>query len=116
MKQNWHALTPNQTAIELQTDIENGLAATDIQARLAQYGANKLPEPPTTSPWRIFFNQFKSVMTILLIAAAAIAFVLGDELEAISILVVLLLNALLGFINEYRAERSVQALKALTVP
>lgn len=55
-------------------------------------------------------------MTILLVVAAAIAFILGDELEAVSILVVLLLSALLGFVNEYRAEKSVQALKVLTVP
>ena len=116
MTQNWHSLTPTQTAAELNTDIEGGLSTAEAQARLAQHGANKLPEPVSTSPWRIFFNQFKSVMTILLVAAAAIAFVLGDELEGFSILVVLLLNAMLGFVNEYRAERSVQALKALTVP
>lgn len=116
MTTSWHALTPTQTAIELSTDIENGLALIDAQSRLAQSGPNQLQQPPATSPWRIFLDQFKSVMTILLVAAALIAFVLGDELEAISILVVLLLNALLGFINEYRAEKSVQALKALTVP
>ena len=116
MTQIWHTLTPTQTAAELNTDIENGLAPVEAQARLAQYGPNTLPEAAAVSPWRIFFDQFKSVMTLLLIAAAAIAFALGDELEAISILVVLLLNALLGFSNEYRAERSVQALKALTVP
>ncbi len=116
MTQNWHTLTPAQTAIEFKSDIENGLTSAETQARLAQTGANKLPEPVSTSPWRIFFDQFKSVMTILLVAAAGIAFVLGDELEGFSILVVLLLNALLGFVNEYRAEKSVQALKALTVP
>ena len=116
MTKPWHTFTSAQTAAELNTDIEGGLSTTESRARLAQYGANKLPEPPATSPWRIFFDQFKSVMTILLVAAAAIAFILGNELEGISILVVLLLNALLGFVNEYRAERSVQALKALTVP
>jgi Ca2+-transporting ATPase len=114
--QTWHSLTPAQTTSELSSDIESGLSTVEAQARLARYGANKLPEPQATSPWRIFFDQFKSVMTILLVAAAGIAFVLGDELEGFSILVVLLLNALLGFVNEYRAEKSVQALKALTVP
>jgi Ca2+-transporting ATPase len=112
----WHALPWTQTASELSSDIESGLATVEAQARLAQYGANRLPEPPATSPWLIFFDQFKGVMTVLLVAAAGIAFVLGDELEGFSILVVLMLNALLGFINEYRAEKSVQALKALTVP
>ncbi|MEW5940563.1 MAG: HAD-IC family P-type ATPase, partial [Chloroflexota bacterium] len=114
--QYWHSLTPAQTASELTSDLEIGLSTAEAQTRLARHGANKLPEPQATSPWRIFLNQFKSVMTILLVAAAAIAFILGDELEAISILIVLLLNALLGFVNEYRAEKSVQALKALTVP
>lgn len=112
----WHSLTSAQTASELASDFESGLSSAEAQARLAQFGANKLPEPQATSPWRIFFDQFKSVMTLLLVAAAGIAFVLGDELEGFSILVVLLLNALLGFVNEYRAEKSVQALKALTVP
>jgi len=111
----WHTLTPAQIEFELNTDIESGLTTTESQARLVQHGANRLPEPVPTSPWHIFFNQFKSVMTILLVSAAVIAFILGDELEGISILVVLLLNALLGFVNEYRAERSVQALKAMTV-
>ncbi len=113
---SWHSLTPAQTASELTSDLASGLSTAEAQARLARYGANKLPEPKTTSPWRIFFDQFKGVMTLLLVAAAGIAFVLGDELEGFSILVVLLLNALLGFFNEYRAEKSVQALKALTVP
>ncbi len=116
MTPSWHTLTFTQTAAELTSDLENGLSTAEAQERLARLGPNQLAQPPGTSLLRILFDQFKSVMTILLVAAAAIAFVLGDELEAISILVVLLLNALLGFVNEYRAERSVQALKALTVP
>ncbi|MDD5468848.1 MAG: HAD-IC family P-type ATPase [Anaerolineales bacterium] len=112
----WHVLSPQQTELELSTDPETGLSSAEAQARLANYGPNQLPEPAAVSPWQLFLSQFKSVMTILLLAAAIIAFFMGDELEAISITVVLLLNALLGFVNEYRAERSVQALKAMTVP
>ena len=116
MNTTWHALSPAQAATDLSTDIDNGLNVAEALARLARYGPNKLPEPAAVSPWMLFFNQFKSVMTLLLLAAAVIAFLVGDKLEAISILAVLLLNALLGFVNEYRAERSVQALKAMTVP
>ena len=105
-----------QAALELGTDVETGLTRVEAEGRQARYGPNRLPEVAATSPWRIFFDQFKSIMTVLLLAAASIALLLGDELEAVSILIVLLLNALLGFINEYRAERSVNALKALTVP
>lgn len=112
----WHTLSPAQVAAELDTDLGSGLTAVEAQSRLARFGANKLPEPVAVSSLKLFFDQFKSVMTILLLAAALIAFFIGDELEAIAILVVLLLNALLGFVNEYRAEKSVQALKALAVP
>ena len=112
----WHTLSPAQAAVELDSDLENGLTTAEAQARLARYGPNKLPEPVVVSTWRLFLDQFKSVMTVLLLAATLIAFLLGDELEGIAILVVLFLNALLGFVNEYRAERSVQALKALVVP
>jgi Ca2+-transporting ATPase len=112
----WHTISPAQAAAELDSDPENGLTTVEAQVRLARYGPNKLPEPAAVSPWRLFLAQFKSVMTVLLLAATLIAFLLGDELEGIAILVVLLLNALLGFVNEYRAERSVQALKALVVP
>jgi Ca2+-transporting ATPase len=115
MKQ-WHTLSPVETAAELDTDLASGLTSAEAGNRLVHYGPNALPEPTAVSPWQIFFNQFKSVMTLLLLAAAAIALLIGDQLEAGAILVVLLLNALLGFFNEYRAERSVQALKGLVVP
>jgi Ca2+-transporting ATPase len=112
----WHTLTPTQVASELDTDVASGLTTAEADARVTRFGANKLPEPVAVSPWKLLLDQFKSVMTILLLAAALIAFFLSDELEALAILVVLLLNALLGFVNEYRAEKSVRALKALAVP
>ena len=116
MTTRWHAFSSAQAAAELDTDLENGLTNAEAQARLADYGPNQLPEPVAIPAWRLFLDQFKSVMTVLLLAATLIAFLLGDELEGVAILVVLFLNALLGFVNEYRAERSVQALKALVVP
>lgn len=116
MTQPWHTLSPAQVATELGADLAHGLPATEVQTRLARYGPNRLPEAAAVSPWRLLLNQFKSVMTLLLLAAILIALLLGDQLEAGAILVVLLLNALLGFVNEYRAERSVQALQALVVP
>jgi len=116
VKKAWHTLSPAQVAAELSTNLEDGLTAGEARARLARYGPNQLPEPAAVSPWRILLAQFKSVMTALLLAAALIAFAMGDELETGAILAVLLLNALLGFVNEYRAERSVQALKGLVAP
>lgn len=116
MAMSWHMLTPGEAAAELATDLRRGLTEAEAAARQARYGPNTLPEPAAVPAWRIFLGQFKSVMTALLVAAALIAWLMGDALEAIAILVVLLLNALLGFVNEYRASRSVQALKELVAP
>jgi len=112
----WHALTSAQVTAELRTDMKRGLTSDEARYRLIRHGLNTLPEPTGTSPWRVFFDQFRTVMTALLGAAALIALILGDALEAAAVIVVLLLNALLGFATEWRAERSVQALKSMVVP
>lgn len=114
--QPWHTLAPTQVAGELTTDLEDGLATASARERLRRHGPNRLPQPAALSPWQLFLEQFKSVMTLLLLAATAIALVMGDEVEAIAVVVVLILNGLLGFFNEYRAERSVEALEDLVVP
>lgn len=112
----WHNLSASEAAAELSTDLERGLTDAEARERLDRYGPNMLPEVAAVSPWQILLDQFKSVMTLLLVAAAGIALLVGEELDAIAIVIVLLLNALLGFFNEYRAERSVQGLKALVTP
>ncbi|MDJ0925522.1 MAG: cation-translocating P-type ATPase [Acidimicrobiia bacterium] len=101
---------------ELDVDPRAGLATVEASRRLEQVGRNELVETGGTPPWQIFFNQFTDTMVIVLVVAAAIAAAIGDVKDAIVILVIVILNAVLGFVQEYRAERAIQALKLLAVP
>ncbi len=112
----WHNRAAIDVAATLATDPERGLSAEAARARLAADGPNTLPEAAGMPAWRLFLDQFRGVMTVLLLAATGIALLLGDVVEAAAIGVVLLLNGLLGFVNEYRAEQSMEALRALEVP
>ena len=112
----WHALDASEVARLLQTDIGSGLTATEASARLAQYGANTLGTARTRSPLRILLHQFRSVLVLLLAAASAIAFALGDAVEAIAILLVILLNATVGFVTEWQAARALDGLRRQEIP
>jgi Ca2+-transporting ATPase len=92
-----------------------GLMPEDAAARLALQGPNELPEASPPSPWLIFGAQFFSIIIWVLIGAAVISGLLGEWLDALAILAIVFLNAVLGFIQEYRAERSLAALKTLSV-
>ncbi len=100
----------------LQVDPRTGLSQEEARRRREQFGPNALPEGQGPSPVRMFLAQFTEAMVILLIVAAAISWALGDIKESIAILVIVILNALLGFSQEYRAERALAALRKMTVP
>ena len=93
-----------------------GLTTSEAAARLASYGPNELKREDATSPWRILAGQFASPVIWLLLAAAAISGALGELVDAIAIATILVINALVGFFQEYRAERAVLALRAMTAP
>ncbi len=116
MSDNWYQMTADETAEALNTDATQGLSEAEATARLAKYGPNELVERDVRSPWQILIEQFKGFMTLILIGAAVISLVLGDLLEAIVILVIVVLNAVLGFFQEYKAEQSMAALKRMSVP
>jgi len=109
-------LTPDQVLRSLDTLLETGLSQDEAERRLGEYGPNELTERGLRSPWRILAAQFTEVMVIVLIVAAAIAFAVGDVKDTIAILVIVVLNAVLGFTQEYRAERAMAALKKMAVP
>ena len=107
----WHILNAQQAAAQLQVDPRQGLSSTEAERRLADYGPNRLKEPAPRPAWLKFFDQFKSLLILILILAAGVAFVVGDLKDTIVILVVVVFNAILGFYQEHRAEQSLASLK-----
>lgn len=109
-----HALAADEVCVALATNAK-GLASAEAQARLARFGRNELPhaEPPGVA--RIFFRQFLNPLIYILLVAAAISIAMRDWSDSGFILGVLVLNAVIGCIQEYSAEKSAQALRALTV-
>ncbi len=95
---------------------DQGLSVDEAGLRLTQFGANELEPPETASGLRILVSQFRGVLVLLLAVAAGISLALGDWVEALAILSVLLINATLGFATELRAARSMEALRSLGAP
>jgi len=112
----FHALTVEEAAHRLGTDPAFGLSASEAAARLREYGPNALPAPRGPSIASLALHQFNSVLIYVLLAAAALSVLLGDQLEFVSILVIAVLNAGLGFFQEFRAEQALRALQALSAP
>lgn len=93
-----------------------GLTAAQAKERLAKYGKNQLTQVRPPGPVRIFFSQFKDAMVLILLAATAISALLGEWTDAVTIVVIVILNAVLGFIQEYRTEKTLEALRNMTAP
>jgi Ca2+-transporting ATPase len=93
-----------------------GLTSSEAARRLAEYGRNEIQRDDAISPWRILAGQFASPVIWLLLGAATVAGALGEVADAIAIATILIINALVGFFQEYRAERAVIALRSLTAP
>ncbi|HEX2989630.1 MAG TPA: cation-translocating P-type ATPase [Anaerolineales bacterium] len=113
---NWH-LQSIETSLEaLRTEPGTGLPQNEAAARLEQYGRNELVEKGGRTPLKIFWEQITATMVLILIAAAVVAGLLGDLKNTIAITAIVILYAILGFIQEYRAEQAIAALKKLSVP
>ncbi len=94
----------------------NGLSQREAESRLAKHGTNTLEQAKRTSPFRLFLSQFSDVLVLILLGAATVSLILGDVSEALTIGVILLVNALLGFLQEYHTERALERLKQLSAP
>lgn len=112
----WHTKSTATAARELRTNVEQGLSRSEAARRLKELGPNRLAEGKRISPLVLFINQFKDFMVLVLLVTTGISALLGEVMDALVILAIVLLNAALGFIQEYRAERSLDALKELTAP
>lgn len=111
----WHAV-PATDAFDLLRSTPDGLTAGEARRRLERYGPNELQEARRISPWQILLEQFKNVLIIILLVATVISFFLGHGLESIVIAIIVLFAVLLGFVQEYRAERAIEALRQMTAP
>jgi Ca2+-transporting ATPase len=115
-EQNWHADSSETVLEKLNTTPENGLSTAEAQKRLTEYGHNELREKPPTPFWRLVLDQLRSFVVLLLIGASIISAVLGEQVEAIAIIAIVILNTVIGVIQESRAEASLAALKKLAAP
>ena len=95
---------------------DHGLSTAEARRRLSEYGANELAESRRVSPWGILAEQFKNVLIIILLVAVALSAVLGHTVEALAIAVIVLFAAVLGFYQEFRAERAIEALRRMAAP
>jgi P-type Ca2+ transporter type 2C len=108
----WKKLSVDETLKTLNSSL-NGLSLADAQKRIQEHGKNELVEEKKAGPVRLFLGQFMDILILILIVAAVAAYYVGDSLDAIVIVIVVLINAVVGFIQEYRAEKAMEKLKGL---
>jgi Ca2+-transporting ATPase len=111
----WHASPTERILQRLSTD-RSGLSSAEAARRLAEYGPNVLQEAKAISALAIFLGQFKSLIVWILIVAGAVAGALGEGVDAIAILAIVVLNGVIGFYQEFKAEKSIAALRKMTAP
>ena len=111
----WYRLSADEALDQTQSDPQ-GLADVEAARRLEEHGPNELVEAGAKSPWRILAEQFTSLLIIILIIAAVVSAFLGDYEDAIVIMAIVILNGALGFRQEYKAEKTMSALRKLAAP
>ncbi|MFZ3373355.1 MAG: HAD-IC family P-type ATPase, partial [Desulfitobacteriaceae bacterium] len=112
----WHVLPWLEVAKVLEVHPEKGLGLREVKRRLTEVGRNVLTVKKQVNPVFLFLGQFKDFMVLVLLAATVVSGLLGEIADAVTIMAILIINAVLGFIQEYRAERSMESLRSLTAP
>ncbi len=112
----WHTRPVQEVIEQLSTHGEDGLSSAEAARRLAEHGPNELQAARHISAWSILVEQFKNVLIIILLIATALSAFLGEGIDAIAIAVIVLFAVILGFVQEYRAERAIEALKQMAAP
>ena len=122
-KHHWHAMPESDVFQHQSTDRTSGLSESEAAGRLKQYGRNAFPEPEKRSLAAMFFDQFKDLLVLILVAAAVISLVVGflnpeegGVTDAIVIFAILILNAIIGLSQEMKADKALDALKKMSVP
>jgi P-type Ca2+ transporter type 2C len=109
----WHCIAPEAAAQALNTDLVQGLSAAEAACRLASDGRNVLREAPPRPAWRMLLDQFRDFMILMLLAAALVSGAIGEVVDSLAIVAILVVNACIGFVQEYRAAQAMQALRRL---
>ena len=112
----WHSLPIDEVVRRLATDAERGLPAGEAARRLVEHGPNRLEEPAAVPWWRTFLAQFRELLIWILIVAAIIAGAVGDWADTAAIVAIVLVNAVIGFLQEDRAQRALTALRGMSAP
>lgn len=114
-KKYWHAMSVDEAVQALESS-RDGLAEGEVKQRLEEIGPNELREEKKVKPLRILFEQFRKILIIILLAAVFLSFLLGEIVDALVILAIVVAIGVLGFVQEYRAERALEALKKMAAP
>jgi len=112
----WHTLSAADAAKRLGSDTRLGLSTHEAASSLERHGPNVLTEGKKRTPIGMFFDQFKDFMILVLVAASVVSGVVGEAADTIAIVVIVIMNAVIGFVQEYRAERAMEALRELASP
>lgn len=112
----WHTLPVANVTQRLEVDPRTGLSTREARRRTRRYGPNTIPEHRQRSLTRIFFDQFTDFMILVLIGAAMVSGMLGERLDALAIVIIVVLNGIIRFVQEYRADRAMLAIKKLATP
>jgi P-type Ca2+ transporter type 2C len=112
----WHLLTPNEVLQRLGSDAHRGLNSSEAAQRLQRAGPNEIQEGVRRGPARLLLEQFTDFMILVLLAAAVISGVIGDLTDTLVIVIIVVLNAVIGFVQAFRAERAIAALRAMAAP
>lgn len=111
----WHSKNVDETLDLLHTS-NDGLSESEVENRIKKYGKNELTVEEQLSPFLLFISQFKSLLIVILIAAAVISYSIGEIVEAIAIIIIVILAGVLGFIQEFRAGKAIESLKKMAAP
>jgi P-type Ca2+ transporter type 2C len=116
MQVAWHALSREQVLEKLDSRLDHGLTSGQASSRIEQYGFNQLEEGRKTSFLQMVISQLNSFVVIMLIVAAAVSALLGETVDAVAIITIVVLNTIMGVVQEGRAEEELEALKKMASP
>lgn len=113
---DYSQISPEETLRSFATDPEKGLSASIVAARRGEYGRNELKEKRRQTVWEMFFTQFREFLILLLLGAALISLLLGEVTDAAVIFLIVFINAIFGVVQEFKAEKALEALQILSAP